>query len=496
MIGNRVVIIGAGFAGLASAALLAKAGFKVTVIEKNEQPGGRASLWETNGFKFDMGPSWYLMPDVFERFFALFDKKPTDYYTLTRIDPHYRIFFSSDEIIDIPADVIEVCKLFDKLEPSGGQKLKDYLAASKYQYEIAVNKFLYRNYASFTDLLDRQLMTEGLKLNVFSKMEKYVKKYFTSDIAQKIIEYNLVFLGGDPKHTPALYSLMAHVDFNLGVWYPTGGLNAVAQGLYKLGQELGVEYIFNEAVEHIEIKDASAKRVITDHATYDADQVLVNADYHFAETNFLPRESQSYSAAYWDKRVVAPSMFIMYLGVNKKLPRLEHHNLFLEHNWQPHFDTIFEKPSWPDAPSYYVCMASKTDPTIAPTGMENVFILVPVAPGLSDPEAFRNEYAQKTIEHLEKVSGENIKEHIVVQRIFTQRDFSARYNAFKGTALGLSHTLFQTALFRPAIKSRKVGNLFYTGQYTHPGIGVPMTLISAEIAANEIIKNHDGKQTR
>jgi phytoene desaturase len=332
------------------------------------------------------------------------------------------------------------------------------------------------------------MLMEGRKLHVFEKLEAYTKRYFKNDRLRKKLEYSMVFLGGAPKNTPALYSLMSHVDFNLGVWYPMGGMGVVTQALEKLARDLGVEFKFETEVTKIVSENGNVSEVQTNKGNFKADVVVFNGDYHYAETTLLAKADQTYKQSYWDKRTVAPSGFIMFLGLNKKIKNLEHHTLFFDNDWQEHFDGIFEHPEWPEKPSYYVCAPSKTDPSVAPEGKEAVFILVPVAAGLEDSDELRESYAKKIITHLEELVGESIEDAVDVKRIYTQRDFYADYFAFKGTALGLSHTLLQTAIFRPHHRSKKVQNLFYTGQYTHPGIGMPMTLISSQIVAEQIKK--------
>lgn len=485
---KKIIIIGAGFGGLSAAALLAQQGHSVTVLEKNDQPGGRARMMHADGYAFDMGPSWYLMPDVFERFFSHFNTTPASYYTLSRLDPSYRIFFGGESVVDIHASLEKNIELFEQLEPQGGKLFFKYLKESERQYTIAMNEFVYRNYTRLRDMFDWRLITEGIKLKLFSSFDAYTKKFFTSEKARKILEYTIVFLGGTPSNTPALYSIMSHVDFNLGVWYPQGGLHAVAQGMYRLAQEQGAQFIFNTPVTRIMINEAgNATGVETPHGIYEADIVVVNADYHHAETQLLNTQHQSYPQHYWDKATIAPSGFIMYLGINKELPQLQHHNLFLDTNWVEHFETIFKKPSWPDNPSYYICNPSKTDSTVAPQGKENLFILVPVASGLEDTAAIREEYKNKILTHLEKITNTSIISHIEHCTLFAHNDFTQLYNSFKGTALGLSHTLNQTAYFRPHNKSKKVSNLYYTGQYVHPGVGVPMTLISSELMVKRLL---------
>ncbi len=485
---KKCIVIGAGFGGLSAAALLAKQGHQVTILEKNESAGGRASVFEENGFRFDMGPSWYLIREVFQRYFAEFGKTENDYYDPVRLDPSYRIFFNKTESVDISASLEKNLQLFESLESGSAEKLKDYLKIAEYQFNVSMERFLYREYGSIFDFFDAKLAKEGSTLHIFDSIDKYTRRYFSTDKVRKILQYNIVFLGGTPKNTPALYALMAHIDFNQGVFYPMGGFGKIVEGLVSVAKEQGVAINYNQEVQKIVVENGVAKKVITKDQEYSADYVVVNADYAFAETKLLEKKYQTYPEKYWKKKTIAPSAFIIYLGVNKKLPKLNHHNLFLENDWIKHFDSIFEKPEWPDRPSYYVCCPSKTDSTVAPAGSENIFILVPVAPGLEDTEEIREKYYTKIMTHLENLLEEDLKSHIVFKKIFAHNDFTSRYNAYKGTALGLTHTLMQSAIFRPKHQSKKVRNLFYTGQYTHPGIGLPMTIISSTVVAKEIEK--------
>lgn len=488
----QAVIVGAGFGGLSVAALLAKKGFDVTVIEKNEQPGGRASVYRENGFTFDMGPSWYLMPDVFERFFAEFDRRPGDFFRLVRLDPSYRVFFGGEQTVDVSADLEKNYALFDSFEPEGAEKLKEYLRESGEKYDLTMSDLLYRDYRTILDLFDRRLLLEGMKLNPFESLETLVRNHFESDEARKIVQYAIGFLGGSPRNTPSFYQIMSHIDLTMGVWYPEGGIRAVVQALVSLGRELGVEYRYNEPVTAIDVEHKTARRVVTPAGSYDADIVAVNADYPFAELHLLGKDTRSYSASYWEKKVLAPSAFVAYLGVNREVASLVHHNLFLEQDWEDSFEAIFDpaKAAWPSHPSFYVNVPSRTDPTAAPEGTDTLFLLAPLAPGLEDTPALREQFYQLLMNRLEEILGENIRDSVVVKRIFALSDFAERYNAYKGTALGLTHTLWQTALWRPAHRSKHIGNLYYTGQYTHPGIGVPMTLISSQIVAREVTNQY------
>lgn len=488
----RAVIVGAGFGGLSVAALLAKGGFDVAVIEKNEQPGGRASVHRDNGFTFDMGPSWYLMPDVYDRFFAEFGRSPKDYFPLARLDPSYRVFFADDQVADISADLEKNYALFKSFEPDGAEKLRSYLAEAEETYGITMSNLLYRDYRSIFDFFDRRLLAGGRKLHPFENLESFVKKRFSSDEARKVVQYSIGFLGGSPRNTPSFYHIMTHIDLNMGVWYPEGGMRAVVEALVSLGCEFGVEYRYNEPATAIDVEGGVARRVVTPLGAHETDVVVVNADYPFTELSLLPDGSRSYPASYWAKKVLAPSTFVAYLGVDRVVEGLAHHNIFLERDWEEGFETIFDpkKAAWPANPSFYVNVPSKTDTTAAPEGCDTLFVLAPLAPDLEDTPELRERFYDHLMNRMEEILGENIRDSVVTRRIFALSDFSNRYNAYRGTALGLSHTLRQTALWRPAHQSRRVPNLYYTGQYTHPGIGVPMTLISSQIVARELIDRY------
>lgn len=492
--GKRLVVVGAGIGGMAASALLAKDGFDVTVVERNDQVGGRARIWKKDGYTFDMGPSWYLMPEVFERFFAKFGKTAADFYELKRLDPSYRVYFGPHEAHDVPSDRAGVAALFDRLEPGGGAKLGRYLDEAAYKYQVAVGEFLYREYRTIFDFLNWRMMTEGLKLNVLGKLDAAVRKRFGDRRARQILEYAMVFLGTSPNDAPAMYALMSHVDLTQGVFYPLGGLAAVARGVRRLAEEQGVKFLLStEATKIVTARGRAicveARRPDGEKIRLPCDGVVANADYAHVETELLAAADCGHPRRYWEKRVVAPSMFLLYLGVKKRLETLAHHNLYFQENWNVHFDTIFQAPSWPEEPCFYVSCITKTDPAMAPPGRENVFVLVPVAAGLDDTDAAREAYADQVIRHVERITGEAIAPHIETKRIYSHRDFAGDYHAWKGTALGISHTLMQTAVFRPAMRSRKVANLYFAGQYTHPGIGVPMVMIAADVTADNVRKD-------
>jgi phytoene desaturase len=485
---KKIIVIGAGLSGLANAAMLAKNGFDVTVVEQQPMPGGVARCIKDRGFHFDMGPSWYLMPEIFETYFAYFGKKPSDYYKLVELDPSYKIYFENDRTVSISKDMEANKQLFDTLEENGGEKLARYLDESKQKYEIAVNKVLYKNFFSVFDFLRTEILRYGLKLNMFTNLDKYAKKFLKDHRSRKIVEFNTVFLGSSPYSVPALYSLMSYVDLQLGVYYPEGGIFELPKALFRLAKEQGVRFKFGTKVKKILFEKRRAVGVRTNTGDIQADIVLSSADYHFTDTELLDLKHRNYSRTYWNTRVMGPSSFLLYLGLNKKIPDIVHHTFYLADNWREHFDTIFHGKKWPENPCYYLCCPSKTDPAAAPEGKETLFVLVPLAPGLDDTDTVRKSFTDKILRHIEGVTGTSIRDSIEVMYTYSHRDFSGTGNLYQGTALGLAHTLPQTAFLRPSHKSRRAKNLYFAGSYTQPGIGMPMVLIGAHLVSGLITK--------
>jgi len=485
---KNIIVIGAGFSGLAAAALLAKDGFKVKVIEKNHAAGGRASVFSSGGFTFDMGPSWYWMPDVFEKYFAIFGKSPSDYYRLKRLDPSYRFYFGKGALVDVTASFEGVVEIFESIETGSGDKLRQFLAEAEYKYKVAMDEFVYKPGLSILEFMNPRLLASALRLHMFSSFDKHLKKYFTSPRLRKMLEFPILFLGGTAKNTPALYSLMNYGDIKLGTWYPEGGMYKVVEGMVELAVSLGVEFIYDSPVSSIVIENNRAKGAVANGRLYEAEVVVASADYHHVEQHLLPAAYRIYSASYWDSRVLSPSSLIFFLGIDRKLEGIEHHTLFFDEDLEAHADSIYENPSWPDKPSLYFSCTSKSDTTVAPEGMENLFVLIPVAPGLKDSEKVREQYYQIILERFQKLTGQDIRDHVVFKRSYAHSDFQDDYNAFKGNAYGLANTLMQTAFLKPKIVNRKLGNLFYAGQLTVPGPGVPPALISGQIVAREISK--------
>ncbi len=486
---KKLVVIGSGIGGLGVAGLFAKKGYDVTVLEKNENFGGRANIFENNGFRFDMGPSWYLAPDLFEHFFSLMDEKVSDHLDLIRLSPSYRIFFKDDDqTLDIHSEIETDAKTFDQIETGAGEKLREYLKQSEYQYRVATQHFMYKNYDSIFDFFNKRVMTEGQKLSVFSKMHSFVSRFFKSPKLQQVMEYTMVFLGTSPYEAPALYNLMSHMDFNQGVFYPKGGFYALINALVQIAEKNGAKFRNSAEVSKIIVENGKSVGVeLKNGEVIAADLVISNADMWFTETQMLEKRYQTHREKYWKKKVMAPSAFIMYLGVNKKVPSLIHHNLFFSRDWRKNFDEIYKDPKLPDEPSLYICAPSVTEAGVAPEGKENLFVLVPIASDLKISEDQKAEYASKIIRLIEtEMDAEGLGDAIEYQRIYTVDNFAADYHSYKGSALGLAHNLWQTAIFRPKNQSKKVKNLYYVGAGTNPGIGTQICLISAELAYKRV----------
>jgi phytoene desaturase len=489
---KHIIVIGAGFAGMSTACFLAKAGYKVTVLEKHPIPGGRARKMEVDGFTFDMGPSWYWMPDVFERFFEQFGKKVSDYYQLTRLDPSYRVYWQ-DDAMDIPADLTELQALLESIEPGAGKQLELFLNEAAYKYKVGINKLVFKPGQSLTEFIDLDLMKGIFKLDVFNSMKNHIQKYFHHPKIKQLMEFPVLFLGALPENTPALYSLMNYADIKLGTWYPEGGMYSIVNAMYTLAVELGVDFKFKHDVSSFEIyQNSIAQLVCANGEKMNADVVIGGADYHFIESKLVPEKYQSYSSKYWDSRVMAPSSLLYYVGLNKKLKNVLHHTLFFDVPFEAHAREIYGNPKWPGQPLFYVSAVSQTDLSSAPEGGENLFFLIPVAAGLQgDTEELRNHYFDIILKRFEERTGESVKDAIVYYKTFAHQDFIDDYNAFKGNAYGLANTLMQTAILKPALRSKKINNLFYTGQLTVPGPGVPPSLISGEVVAGEVAKHFE-----
>ncbi|RZL50644.1 MAG: phytoene desaturase [Pedobacter sp.] len=486
---GNVAVIGAGFAGLSAAAHLAKAGCKVTLFEKNETIGGRARQLKTEeGYVFDMGPSWYWMPAVFEKFFSDFGYKSSDFYELTLLNPSFTVVFGTDDVLDIPENYDELCKLFESIEVGSSKKLEAFMQEAAFKYKVGMENLVYKPGLSLWEFADLDFLKGVFKLQVFTSFSAHVKKYFSNPKLIALMEFPVLFLGATPENTPALYSLMNYAGLKLGTWYPTGGFGSVITAMQKVCENLGVKFHLAEPVKEMQIINKEVSMVVTNTNTYQFDAVIAAADYEHVESKLLPEKFRNYSPKYWDERVLAPSSLIFYIGVNTKVNRLQHHNLFFDEDLKVHAEEIYTNPQWPSKPLFYVSCPSKTDETVAPTGHENLFILIPIAPNLEDNEALRTKYFNIVMDRLETYCGQNIRQSIDYQKSYCVKDFIADYNSYKGNAYGLANTLMQTANLKPSIKNKKLKNLFYAGQLTVPGPGVPPSIISGHVAAHQVYK--------
>lgn len=486
---KKVIIIGGGVGGLAAACLLGKAGHQVTVLEKNEQLGGRAGQVQARGFTFDTGPSWYLMPDVFERFFDQLDEKVTEYLHLVKLTPSFRVFYKDlQQRIDMTGDLALDTTAFDAIEAGAGEQLKRYLTRAASSYQVSVDRFLYKNYDRPSDLMTPEVMRASTKLAIFSTLHRQARKSFTDPRLLQIIEYPAMFLGASPYNTPALYGLLNHAVLAQGVFYPMGGMYEVVCALVAISKKYATAYRTNTPVEKIIVEQGRAQGVIAHGQELQADIVISDAGRWHTETALLDAPHRDYSARFWRNRTLAPSALLLCLGVDRQYDSLAHHNLLFSKHWRRNFQDIFGGASFPADPSLYVCVPSKTDPRVAPKGSENLFALVPVAAGLQYTPAQLDEFGRRmvhTIEH--EMQLPDLRRHIMYQKSFCVKDFAAHYNAPAGTALGLAHTLQQTAVFRPGNQSKKVRGLYFVGADVHPGIGLPSVLISAELVCQRIL---------
>ena len=467
---------------------MAQAGWQVTLLEKHATPGGRARQLVEDGFTFDMGPSWYWMPDVFERYFGQFSKKVSDYYTLSRLDPSYRVY-TPQAPVDIPADYGRLEELFESLEPGSPDKLQEFIREAAYKYRVGVGKLVFKPGLSLREFLDMEVIRGTLRLDVFTSVKKHVHKYFSHPLLRQLLEFPVLFLGALAENTPALYSLMNYADIIGGTWYPQGGMYRIVEGMYTLARELGVTFHFNEDVSGIQVENGKAVSVKSSSGIFQTDVVIGSADYHFIESSLLEKQYRSYTESYWDKRSMAPSCLLYYVGLNKRLENIRHHSLFFDVPFEAHAREIYTTRTWPADPLFYISAPCVSDDTVAPPGCENLFILIPVAAGLQgDTQEVRDHYFERVIRRMEKHTGQSIRDAVIYKKSFAQSDFISQYNSYKGNAYGLANTLMQTAVLKPSMHSRKVSNLFYTGQLTVPGPGVPPSLISGEVVAREVLK--------
>ena len=484
---KTINILGSGFSSLAASCYLAKAGHKVTVFEKNSQIGGRARQYKKDGFLFDMGPTWYWMPDVFERFFNDFDKKPSDYYQLEKLNPAYEVYFGIGDSAVIPDNLDQIYSLFEKEEKGSSLHLKKFLKQAKNNYDVAVKDLVYRPGVSPLELITPKTIN---KLNqLFFDIRSQIQKRFNNPRLIKILEFPVLFLGAKPGNTPAMYNFMNWADFGLGTWHPKGGMFEVIKAMESLAKELGVTFKTNANVEKLNVVKNNVESIVVNGASHkNADVVLSGADYHHTET-LLDGQYRQYSESYWNKKTFAPSSLLFYVGFNKKLNNVSHHTLFFDEEFDSHAEYIYDNPSWPKDPLFYASFPSISDNAFAPKEKEAATFLIPIASGIEDTEAHREKYFDLIIDRLEKLTHQKLKDDVLFVKSYCINDFVEDYNSYKGNAYGLANTLTQTAFLRPKIKSKKVKNLYFTGQLTVPGPGVPPALISGKIAAESILKH-------
>jgi phytoene desaturase len=482
------IVIGSGFAGLSAATALAAKGFAVTVVEKNADPGGRARTWRKDGFVFDMGPSWYWMPEVFEQWFNRFGSSVPEHYDLVRLDPSYRVVFGPEDVWDIPAGLPALKALFDRIEPGAGARLEHFMQEAGMKYALGMNELVYRPSLRWSEFITPKVVGGMLRSTVFTSLRKHVRSHFRDARLRELLEFPVLFLGATPDRTPALYSLMNYADMALGTWYPMGGMGRIVDGMMDVARRHGVTFRFSSPVTGIMVHDGRATGVRCGQEELHADIVVAGADYQHVESQLLPERSRSYAPGYWESRVMAPSSLLFYLGFDRRLPGLRHHNLFFDRSLDVHAGEIYDRPRWPSDPLMYVSAPSTTDPSVAPAGCENVFALIPIAPGLEDTPAIRERYLRTVLHRISARTGFDVAPHVVLQRSYCIKDFEADYNAFRGNAYGLANTLLQTAVLKPRMKSRRVRGLYFTGQLTVPGPGVPPSLISGQVVADLVAR--------
>jgi phytoene desaturase len=490
-VAQKVIVIGSGFAGLSAATHLADKGYEVTILEKNACAGGRARVFYAEGFTFDMGPSWYWMPEVFEEYFARFGKKRSDYYELVRLDPSYTVTFQDGDVMRVPAKMAELEAMFERYESGSSLKLRQFLSEAKYKYEVGMGEFVQKPSHNIFEFADMRVLKSMFKLQMLTDMSSHVRTLFKNEKLIQLLEFPVLFLGATPWNTPAMYSLMNYADMALGTWYPKGGMFEIVKAMVALAEEKGVQILLNQEVKQIYVPNGHATKIVTQDAEYACDIVVGGADYHHLDQVVLAPKNRNYTEGYWQKRVMAPSSLLFYLGINKRLKNLEHHNLFFDADFNVHAREIYETPQLPTKPLFYVSMPSLTDNTITSNpNHENLFVLIPMAADLEDTEATRDKYYDMVMTRLENHTGQDIRKSVIYKRSFAHTDFQNDYNAYKGNAYGLANTLLQTAFLKPKMKSKKVRNLWFTGQLTVPGPGVPPSLISGQVVANDIANTY------
>ena len=486
---KKVGVIGSGFSSLTAAIELASMGFDVEVFEKNDSPGGRARHFNVDGFTFDMGPSWYWMPDVFEDFFKKHNRKIADYFELVKLDPGFSIYYEDNSRLDIPEAYSDLKAMFENLEKGSGKQLDKFMKRAEKKYLIGVKDLVFKPSKSLLEFVNLKVIKGAFHLDIFTVFSKYVRRYFTHPKLIKLMEFPILFLGSLPSNTPAMYSLMNYSGLKQGTYYPIGGFYQIVDALVKMATEKGVKFSYNSEVSKINVSQGKVKSLEINNEIHAKDIVVAGADYHHVESKLLDVSYRNYKPPYWESRKLAPSSLLFYLGLDKKLNNVSHHTLFFDQDFELHAQEIYESPKWPSNPLFYMSCPSVTDSTIAPKNMENIMLLIPLAPGIEDSEQMREKYFDVMLKRIKKLTGNDISENIVFKKSYCVSDFEKDYHAFKGNAYGLANTLNQTAILKPKMRNKKLKNLFYTGQLTVPGPGVPPSIISGQVVAQEINKN-------
>ena len=484
---KKIAVIGGGFSGLSTASYLAKAGYEVTLFEKNSTVGGRNRKFSEEGFTFEMGPSWYWMPEVFDNYFSDFGKNRSDYYDLTKLNPSFSIVYKNREKLDIPSEAKDLFDFFENIEKGAGAQFTTFMNDAKYKYDASMTNLILKPGKSIFEFFEWSIMKDVFKLNLFSNFKKFVRKHFTDERLTNLMDFPVLFLGSAPENTPALYSLMNYAGLMLGTWYPDNGMYRIIESMEEVAKELGVKIHTDNEVSEILISHEQISGLISNEIKYDFDAIVASGDYKHMET-LLPLKFRNYNDKYWDTRTLAPSSLIFFLGIDKKVPGIEHHTLFFDESLEKHTEQIYFDPKWPEKPLFYVCAPSKTDQKLAPENCENIFILIPIAAGIEDNNSIREYYYNIVIKRLEQQINEPLKEHVIYKKSYCINDFKSDYHSYKGNAYGLANTLQQTAILKPKLNNKKLKNLVYAGQLTVPGPGMPPALISGKLAANEIIQ--------
>ena len=484
---KNIAIIGSGFSALSASCYLAQAGNTVSIFEKNDTIGGRCRQFKKDGFTFDIGPSWYWMPDIFNKFFAEFGKKTSDYYQLDKLSPAYKIFFKDDNIT-IGDTLDKICSEFERIEPGSSTPLKKFIKKAGENYDIAINKVVLKPGISPLELITPET---ALRVDQFFKtISREVRKNFKNPKLISTLEFPVLFLGAKPSKTPSFYNFMNYADFGLGTWHPKGGMYEIIKAMQSLAESLGIVIKTNSPITKINVANKKATSIVVNNQILEFDVVLSGADYHHSET-LLDKTHRQYSEKYWSKKTFAPSSLLFYIGFDKKLNNVQHHNLFFDTNFEAHAEEIYDNPQWPSDPLFYANFPSTTDSSMAPKGCETGFFLIPIAPGIEDTPEIRAQYLDLILTRFEKLTKQDVKNNIIFKESFCVKDFIKDYNSYKGNAYGMANTLLQTAFLRPKLKSKKVNNLYFTGQLTVPGPGVPPALISGKLVAELINKHHN-----